>query len=57
MRLVGRAVVSQGGWLRQAHAPFPEAAPCPPPSPQPHPHPDIPFSLLPEGFFPSAKLA
>lgn len=69
MQLVGRAVpvvVSQGSWLLQAHTPFPEAAPCP--AAQLPPHSPVPFSaglrhpsryppsLLPEGFFPSAKL-
>lgn len=61
MWLVRRAmlvVVSQSSWLLRAHTPFPEAAPY---SPVPfsagvrHPSRHRPY-LLPEGFFPSAKL-
>lgn len=69
MQLVGRAMpaaVSQGSCLLQAHALFPEAAPCPAArlplrSPVPfsaglrHPSGHPPYLLL-EGFFPSAKL-
>lgn len=60
MQLVGRAVpvvVSQGSWLLQAHAPYPEAAPCS--AAQLPPHSLVPFSAElrhPSGCSPSLLL-